>query len=893
MSSAEKKEGSGAEKGSKATKAKSRNAKVSEQDQEKVSEGAGPGDVPKPSTPQIAEPNAAKEKAVEDTKPSPSETKKEALPEDHVSKAKVDSEETADEESSQFARIKKGWEIFVAEQAQNVHRASQNESIQQLLCGAGQGFARITGQPYIRGSQASEDPFEPIILRHTRSSPLQYSASMFGEGETEQDLPPPIGLEHMRRSSSTPTAFRQSSIGSAFGAVPHFPVHGGERGAYYPAQRDSFTSRSDSGIRYSAFDPFMMERTSIEVTDLGQAAAGEEGSPRKSRGARVAKLLMRRRKRRGGRDNPARPPSSSSASLKEGSVNVSISVDEEPEPMSEPTDKKPPAVSAEKSSPQKETIGIPRPSSRASGRASIPSVPEIDTEEEGEEVAESPAKEGGNNAPSPQYQQLDSDVDEEYEHMMRLEGIEAAMQSDSPSATPSPYYHHFVDEASGRLSRPSPVESSIPGVRLQVATASPPPSIAEHAEQESISRTPLSQDSNQSPTTTRSSGTGTSRSSGQTSTSATASSSHASALSSVSETDIEVMQTNVAEKHRLQQQQRQLQDSIASASTTSSTTTGYLALGGSPASLRDGAALETDHFFRENRIPVAHSASSNSNSTGSSGSGSRGEGSGMGRGSPVKKSAASPLTESSVANTSSSSSADEEPPKLASYIDRKSIAQSGEASLPSVSEEGSGRGKVSPANIVGYSDMMFEEAKMPASTEKKQAKLFRPVHKRAGDRFNRLGSRPPLSPAKGLRTPTTPPPASYGAITDSTSPAYHQLSPPRNIIDHSTSEDLSKPYPMFGAGSRSLGESRKEAVVVSPENSSAARRTSSLDERGENWAQEVVVGDDGKPAYTYSEAVQASDKTLTYEESNIEVKKSSEKESDRSTNIVSPDKATS
>ena len=113
-------------------------------------------------------------------------------------------------------------------------------------------------------------------------------------------------------------------------------------------------------------------------------------------------------------------------------------------------------------------------------------------------------------------------------------------------------------------------------------------------------------------------------------TSGTVSSGHVSVLSSVSETDMEVMETNKAGKIRVRRQ-RKLDSvvksgnvdgcmSVHSSSTGSTNTNGYVALVGSPAPLREGASMPVDRFFDQSRIAVAHSVSNISGSTGSSGS---------------------------------------------------------------------------------------------------------------------------------------------------------------------------------------------------------------------------------------------------------------------------------
>ena len=766
-------------------------------------------------------------------------------------------------ETSSFARLVKGWEALAQAGARNVQRARENENFQPLqmlqslsLCGAGDGLARIGGPT----GDASGDPFEPIMLRHTRSTPQQYQP-MFPD-----DKPPaPVRLEHMRRSSSTPSssAFRRySSSGSAFGAhLRSMPYLGGpgDRSAFtLPSQRNSFTSLSDSGVRYSAFDPVWLpqsatdavEDTAIEVTpaESEETPTEEEGKSNKSAASRAARFLRisegrntRRRKRRDGRENPARPTSISVSS--QGSDQKSKTNDAVEE------ESKPTNPSASSTAIPKSTIDVDISTTR---RTPTPS-PQFPASSEGE--AEDNAG-TANGASGDHYQQLDSDIDEEYEHYQR---IETSLHTESPTPIPSPAYQKFEDEQVVHTERGTEDSGEAEGgnrtptVRIRVSSAAGANS----------SLTPNSQDSgNQSPGTIRSSMTG-NTSAGHTtvatSTSATTSSGHMSFLSSVSETDMEVMETNNAGKMRVRQQ-RKLDSvvkrgdadgsmSVHSSSTGSTTTNGYVALVGSPAPLRDGASLPVDRFFDQSRISVAHSVSNISGSSGSSGSGTlrTGEASKSSSGSSRSKKAlngqGSPASVSSDMATTNSPSAGEEPPQFVSYLEEKK-----ETLRPADDNE---ERESSPAEIVGYSEMVFEAANAPGQGPQKPA-LIRPMQKRDGkDRSGRYGSRPPLSPIKGLRTTTTPPPSNLSG-PDSTSPAYHQLSPPRNIIDHRMGAGLSKPYVLRSSARAGDGHAQ---MFASPE-------FEQIENSSKGWAQNVgtslvcaIVSPEASqagPVYTYT-----------------------------------------
>jgi hypothetical protein len=399
---------------------------------------------------------------------------------------------------------------------------------------------------------------------------------------------------------------------------------------------------------------------------------------------------------------------------------------------------------------------------------------------------------------------LDSDVDEEYEHFQRIET--SLQQTESPTLIPSPAYQKFEDEQVGQTESntgDADYGNRTPTVRIQVSA--------------DATTTPTSQDSgNQSPGTIRSSMTG--NTSGHTTiatstTSGTVSSGHVSVLSSVSETDMEVMETNKAGKIRVRRQ-RKLDSvvksgnvdgcmSVHSSSTGSTNTNGYVALVGSPAPLREGASMPVDRFFDQSRIAVAHSVSNISGSTGSSGSaGGRTSRTSKTTTSRSKKTGkGSPASVGSEMATTNSSGSAEDPPRFVSYLD-----QDKNRTLPPVGDEE----RESPSEIVGYSSMVFEAAS-GSGQKSERPSAIRPVEKRDTgiDRPGRIGSRPPLSPIKGLRTPTTPPPSSFCG-PDSTSPAYHQLSPPRNIIDHRMSAGLSKPYVLRSSA-------RGGSMFVSPE----------------------------------------------------------------------------
>jgi hypothetical protein len=773
---------------------------------------------------------------------------------------------------SQFARLVRGWETYVHHGTRNVQLGLQNLN----LCG--EGLARLSG--------GEEDLFAPIVLRHTHSSPLNYS-SMFGNSD---DLPPATGFENMRRSSSTPStsAFRQRSAGSAFETnLRAMPILTGpdDRSAFtLPMQRSSYASASDAGIRYnSAFNPVNFqtdmeetEMTSIEVLDIGPSEVKEKTAQKWPAAAKAKKFLkdnaraLRRRRRRGGREK----------SEEDGSRKVDDADDGDNETISSNSTGREVQVIASLKSEEEEK----NTTETHDLTAGFPTVRE-EEEEDGDGITH---KISGSPQDSSQYHNLDSDVDEEYAHYHRIEAIH-----NSPGNVPSPLYQQFVDRGE------TPPTA---GVRVQVSVTSPspptqiPPVSSIDSSQLAIRRT-TSQDSGaESPGTAMS--TLTSNTSGHTtlgtSTSATVSSGRLTILSVVSETDREVMETNKAGKRLHQESQGRPKTegdgdaTIHSSSTASTGTNGYLALG-SPGPLRDGASLLTDRFFKASRILVSHSASTNSGSTnsGSSSSGTSG-GSLTTTNRPDAGTATMPrveshLTESttnpfaastqSISNTvSSGSTQSDDPPTFVSYLDRqlsadtpKTLARGNTRSSPpalaGVSEE-----RESPAQIVEYTSQVIFEAAKPDSQ-----KLFRPVNKR--DR--KASSRPPLSPIKGLKMPTTPPPYQR---PDSTSPAYQQLSPP-NIVDHRVQRsDLSKPYVLRSTAAPQVGG----VILVSPDRGGASNPAVPSDDR------------ESSPQHHTSSTLFEQEqpdvgRSRTYRETSIEVEKH-EMSKEATVVVVTPEK---
>lgn len=778
--------------------------------------------------------------------------------------------------SSNFARLVRGWEAYVNDGTRNVQLGLQNLN----LCG--EGMARIGGH----GAGDDEvDLFAPIVLRHTHSSPLNYSR-MF---DASENPPPAAGFDHVRRSSSTPStsAFRQRSAGSAFVSnlrtMPNLTGPDDRSAFSLPMQRPSFASVSDSGVRYnSAFNPVSFEsdleeteKTSIEVLDLGSSDEKEKKAPQKWHAASKAKKFLKenvllRRRRRGGRENPVGSNSVSSALKNADDESRNGDNTDGRNLYTKPVGREVQVITTVQTI--EEELNDRMTDDHVSGFPAL-------RDEEEEDIIMPPQC-------SSQYQNLDSDIDDDYSHYQRIEAIH-----DSPGNVPSPAYQQFVDRGE------TPPTAR---VRLEVSARSPTQRIqtqsASSMENPQLIRRTTSQDSGaESPGTAMS--TLTSNTSGHTtlatSTSGTVSSGRLTILSTVSETDREVMETNKAGRGlRLQQalHERTIMEgdgdaTLHSSSTTSTTTHGYLALG-SPGPLRDGASLLTDRFFKASTIPVAHTSSDNSGSTNSGSSSGETSGGSVATNKRVDIGSESmeqghltaslilPFGENSslMGNTASSSSTQsEDPPKFVSYLDRqlssdtaKTMSRGNTRSSPPVmiARHSSIEERESPSQIVDFSSQVIFEAAKPDSQN-----VFRPVKPR--DRKHAL-SRPPLSPIKGLRTP--PPYQRPG----STSPAYQQLSPP-NIVDHRIQHlDLSKPYVL-----RSGPASHAGVALISPEGG-----------RGSN----IPVLSDGRessedfPTSTLSQ-LPIVERTRTYRETSIEVEKHELSKEASSVAVVTPEKA--
>lgn len=160
--------------------------------------------------------------------------------------------------------------------------------------------------------------FEPVVLKHTHSTPIVHSPSILNEGAENEASPG--GEETLSRSRSTPLS---TSLNSAFGktlpSMPELekPVY---RSAFIPPYRLKPTYSDGLQNSCTFFNPIrdeldtLSEFVSIEVMHMTQ---NQDSNPSALKiGSKIAQFLADirnfrwKRRSRGGRENPARPSSS-------------------------------------------------------------------------------------------------------------------------------------------------------------------------------------------------------------------------------------------------------------------------------------------------------------------------------------------------------------------------------------------------------------------------------------------------------------------------------------------------------------------------------------------------------------------------------------------------------
>jgi hypothetical protein len=710
--------------------------------------------------------------------------------------------------SSSFAQL--AFRTF--ETYMNEARASDQfpplQVLQQInLCGpyGSEGLARLTGPSPISYHHQGR-PLEPIAIRHIHSTPLQHTPSILDD-EDEYE-PPPVGLDILNRSRSTPLS---TSKNSAFGTILRTNSNsiGNDRhnntnatsaftmmpGPYPMLKASSRSAERDN--KAVIFNPIKHdvemegegEMTSIEVVDLPRhlrwesttSLSGPKAStnrrPKMSAASRAAKFLtdvrnlgMRHKAApRGGRDNPARPPSASDEST--SSKKASGCADEE-------------TISSKSSGNSSEKESMP-----ATARLNSTDSPVTGQKLAGKQCYTSDNDAGtirpSNQSSTAAKNSFSTDTDE------------------SPSNVPSHVYERLGD--SPRITGSNTYDTSGRNeVSIQVnhvlnpvsgntdhstySVSSPEPSRAG-------STTPQSQDSPEllrffSSTTSSNSGhvthaTTTSHSSG-----------HDTNLSTISETDREVMELNSSRKcdrrnsgdTTLHAKTDRIELSLASGRNVRFGEYVELVTSPSPENGRDGASVQADRFFT--RVSDSNEKSGVLHKL-------RGLG---GKSKAGTSHSPNTVSSASVNTSSSASSMGDEPPKIVSYLDRKQVSdltsalqRGGEAverSSPRAGLEDREVRDSSPSEqiLVEDSEVLFEGAHALKSSVGGNP---RPLWTSKGLPMGRkMRSLPPRSPHKGFRSATATPPPRGG------SPAYG-ASPPRPIVDSKGPFDpslLSKPY---------------------------------------------------------------------------------------------------
>ncbi|GAX22087.1 hypothetical protein FisN_6Hh335 [Fistulifera solaris] len=551
--------------------------------------------------------------------------------------------------SEALSRLVQGWENYIND--------AKDQPIQMLqdlqLCGEGD-LNLLTDGP----SSFTQHLMQPE-LRHIRSSPLQWRPKVFDQEMDQEEsniMPPPIPLDPMQRSSSTPSSFRQNSMCTSIGTE-------GRSAFTLPSQRVNYTS-SVTHPRRSAFDPVKyyacqledMERTSIEVMDMTPDKGPAQASTPQRRGAafRAARFLedvrvLSRRRRFGGKgkkgQNSKEKAGGDAKAESLAAPDTSITVITEPD--------------------YKSMLVAPE---------DMYSPPVQDTE-----VA--------NNEEEP-YQR-----------------IEAQLQSESPNS--SPIRPQVVEDQAENQQEQTQYEHSL---RIKYSSADkkletlPSPSPTRMAAGD-VSET-------ESPGTARSSGS----SSGHATQAASIGSSiAASGLSTISETDREVMETNKEARRRrvtgtIGAHTKNESDlaSVHSSSTGSTATHCYLPVENSPI-LRDGANVPLDRFFTETALSTGQIITAFV----------RSQVSGMTRTQSGTTTSASTSEGTTGTHTTASISSQEgPPPTIVSYLERLPELVSLRETVESSSTRATGKeGEEREDSPAEMGNLLFEAAK--ASIERK------------------------------------------------------------------------------------------------------------------------------------------------------------------------------
>lgn len=796
-------------------------------------------------------------------------------------------EQASSASRSSFRKLVQGWETTIGSLRTDPHMGRTDPTSQDFeplrllenlsLCGPlGEQPAHQPLLPrslgpshHIRDAPQETDPTKPVSFTHAHSSPLQYTP-MIDKNERDQKL------ADMRRSNSTPSAFKD------FRNLQTDHTKGirldGRAGSAFsqPQQRPRYV-RSHMDTHYSAFEPVQPgikhskiagptgqqegQRKSIpqldDDNDLEHGTKNLAKYPQKkgsSKPAHIFSIKGLRRRRRSGRENPVRPPSTSSSSkgadddsLKMGCESSTPENDIQTMPLDDGSPSNVPASNFNSMSTAEvafssnlRTQHLSRnfglsPSTDSDGNFDEDTVGEIATIRQPHAGA---------------YHSLGSNDEDETTHIL----------PDSPATIPSPAYQEFASDeehpllleerpgnsVGSRPLHPRPMARTPTHSTTQDVAVTPQPRLVLPNKNSS----PASQDSaSLSRTTTRSSQTNSTSMRTQTTSTATISSGQT-VTSSLAEADREVMETN--RRGRGRREGISDVDGTASAyssSTSSTNLNGYVPLSSSPSPLRDGAALPVERFFATSVHSMTPSSGSKSNDRGvaasSAPSTSKCTVGGMrGRGSP--------MTVSSLfaSNTNLSTSAGEEPPQIVSYLDKKTTSPIVRAStkplsslLPDRHADSTDEERESPAHIVGYSQLVWEEGSGLSETTSRYPRAIRP------SKVKHQRSKPPRSPVKletgrrnvasgpglrtgdtrnvGNRTPPTTPPTNQATESSPGSGSTADLrSPPRQMIDSHGPEDLqrmgaARPQFIHSLSTSRNSKSLNEKMILVPPVSSA------------------------------------------------------------------------
>jgi hypothetical protein len=611
---------------------------------------------------------------------------------------------------SSFEQLFQTWGSYIDDR--NGNHLESLGMLQQLdLCGPDR-------LPISQTLEDDRELYEPIVLRHTHSTPLRHTPSILNEDD--EDEPQPVGLEILERSRSTPLS---TSANSAFGTklrtVPYLDSPDNRSAFTLPPYRLRSTKSMQLATSDTTFNPIQetmeldTELVSIEVMDMpsndhDEGSGVRDSSSWKEKSVSLVSRFIsdlrsfgRKLRNRGGRENPARPASSSD----ESSRKIGDVADED-------------------------TTSAGSPPTNGNGR--LGSVKNTDVADAGAETSE-------------------KETMPTFSNRTNEKSHERQLAANVPVTDPSLVYHQLDDDHQ---------ETEVGRVRIQVSRRSKESLRRDDMARNNTVSSPMPSQSSpdsipqatdDSPGRSRSSGT--TYTSGQTTQRTVTSNSQMSQLSSISETDREVMEANKggSSGEVASSSSDQLLHSIPLSSVRDARYAGYTSLEDSPHLLRDGANVPAERFFTFVDSDARGSSRLNNSS------------------STRKSTSRSPTTVSSSSiNTSSTTSTfGDEPPIFVSYLDRKTVSDLTtsrlETSSPRAREGSSEQRESSPSEILLYSDIMGEESSALKTVISKKPRPMRPS-RGAHHGKQRIRSLPPRGPIKGGARGTPPPSSSISPV---------------------------------------------------------------------------------------------------------------------------------